>query len=430
MVARLRRPGFVQNVLILAGGAAGAQLVNVAVAPVLTRLYAPTEIAQLGLFLAFVSVGAIVASLRYEQALVVAQSPADAARLGRLAALLAIPAAIVGMVTGYLLVTYAIAGFGELPLVVIPLVGIAIVAAGWFAILRYWLVRGHAYRVIAEVQLAQSVVRGGGQTVLGLLGFSVFGLIASDALGRLAGLFRMFRASRVALGEASAAPSSSMAALAREYWRFPALGVPSSLVNALAVVLPVPILAGTYGLVVAGYFVLVQRVLSLPLGVIGASVGDALFARVAEQARDAPDRVGSTFRRTGLMLVVIAVPVAAVLALVATPVFSVAFGAEWGEAGRMAGLLSPWLGAALVVSPLSRVVLVFQGQGSKLLYDLAALVAAAVGILVPWGLGMDWPDAMLSFAGMQVLAYAIYFVVLVRLVRRAGADVRRPDCGL
>ena len=420
MLAMLGRGRFARNILVLAGGAAGAQLVNVVVSPVITRLYAPNEIGQLGLFLSFVSVAAIVVPLRYEQAIVVPELTSEAARLARLAGAIAVPLTVVMAVPLYLLITNHVAGFGSLPLLVVPLATLALGASALFAILRYWLIRHHAYRVIAEVQLAQSAVRAAGQTILGAIGLGVVGLLASDLLGRVAGLWRMLRATRPAYRESIQAPGRDGNALARAYWRFPVLGLPSSLVNALALALPVPILAATYGLEIAGYYDLVQRVPGLPLNVIGASVGDALLARIAEQSRVAPELAPAIFRKTGLMLAAIAIPGAVAVALLAQAAFDIGFGREWGDAGRMAGRLSPWFAAALIVSPLSRVVLIFEGQGSKLVYDAAALAAAVVGIVGPWQLGLDWPDTILVFAILQVVAYSIYLLVLERLVRRAA----------
>ena len=315
MVARLRRPGFIRDVLILAGGAAGAQAINVAISPILTRFFKPTEIGTLGLFLSFIYVAAIVLSLRYEQAIVVPKDEAVAARVAILAAGLVPVVAPLAALILLGLIAFDVAGYGSLPTLVVPLAVVALLATGWFGVVRYWLIRGQAYRVISEVQFAQAVGRAVGQVVLGIAGLGVTGLLVADAVGRYVGLGRMVGAVRLAIVRLRDSTSESYRSIAREHWRFPAFGVPSSLMNAAVVALPVPLLAGTYGLVTAGYFALVQRVLGLPLTIIGASVGDALLARMSRQAHDDPAAAIPFFRRTGLGLALVATPIAGAVAL-------------------------------------------------------------------------------------------------------------------
>ena len=58
------------------------------------------------------------------------------------------------------------------------------------------------------------------------------------------------------------------------------------------------------------------------------------------------------------------------------------FGAQWTLAGSFAGVVAPWYLAQFVVSPISRVVAVFSGQKTKLIWD-AALRGFAGGGLLP-----------------------------------------------
>lgn len=429
MVARLRRPGFVQSAGILAGGAAGAQLINAAVSPFLTRLYGPVEIGLLGLFLAFVQVATIVTSLRYEQAIVLPAEPGVAARLALLAAVLVPLISVLAASVLAVLIAFGVGGYGSLPLVAAPLAGLGLAGFGLVTVLRYWLIRSHAYRAISQVQIVQSLGRAASQVALGLIGAGVLGLLVGDVVGRIVGLGSIVRsAGRGVIGARHAAGPTTRA-IARAYWRFPVLGAPSSLINAAAAALPVPLVAAMYDLPTAGYLALVQRVLGLPLSVIGASVGDALLARVAEHARSDPAAALPLFRRLVLALFAVGLPMALSLALLGPWAFEVIFGEPWRSAGTVAALMGPWLVAALVVSPVSRVVFVYQGQGVKLIYDVLSLAAAVGSIVGGRAAGLDAFEAIGLLAILQALAYAVYLVVLDRLVRRGAAAGLAIDRG-
>ena len=88
------------------------------------------------------------------------------------------------------------------------------------------------------------------------------------------------------------------------------------------------------------------------------------------------------------------------------------------RAGVLAGLMAPWALARLVVVPLSRVVLVFNRQELKLLYDICSLVGVvlvlAVGIKQSPSLSTTIAWLSLTQAGLC----SFYFLLL----RRAAAQ--------
>jgi O-antigen/teichoic acid export membrane protein len=427
MVARPGRPGFARTVAVLAGGAAAAQVINAGVSPFLTRLYSPVEIGQFGLFLAFVQVATVATSLRYEQAIVMPARSADAARLVALATGLIPLMSILSAGLLAALIAFDIGGYGTLPLLAAPLAGLGLAAFGVLTVLRYWLIRDDRYRLISQVQVMQSAGRAVAQIGFGVLSGGILGLLVGDILGRMFGLWSAIRAAGGAAIAARRLPGSTTAAMARAYWRFPALGTPSSLLNATAASLPVPLVAATFDLTLAGYLALVQRVLGLPLSVIGASVGDATLARVAEHARSDPQAALPLFRRLTISLLLVGLPIAAGLAIFGPWAFGIVFGPGWEAAGTVAALMAPWLVAALIVSPLSRVALVYQAQGTKLVYDVLALAAVVVSIVGGAAAGLDGFEAIRLLALLQTAAYAVYLLVLYRLVASHASAVVAPD---
>ena len=431
MVARLTQGGFVRGVVVLMGGAVGAQAINAAISPILTRLYAPNEIGLLGLYLAFISVSSIVLSMRYEQAVVVPAADGVAARLAKMALLLILPMTIVAGSTLLALIAAEVAGYGALPAWSVILAIVTLAAFGVTAVLRHWLIRMGRFDVIAGVLVGQSLGRGVSQVGLGVFGLGLPGLLLGEAIGRLVGLGRMLRTAVPGLGNAMRDPVSiPTIQMAREYAQFPVAGVPSSLLNALAFHIPTPLIAATYGLPMAGFFSLVQRVLGVPLAVIGASVADVLLRRISQHARDAPDQALRLFRLTALGLLALSFPLAIGVMVLAPWTFAFIFGEEWRVAGTLAAVMAPWYSAALIVSPLSRVVLVYRGQVTKLIYDVLSLGVAVASISVAAWLGLDAVMAVWYLSLGQALAYCVYLVILYQMVRTAdsptsGAPITR-----
>lgn len=421
------RGAFGRSVLLLAGGTIGAQLVTVAVSPLLTRMYSPAELGQLGLCIAFVSTVAAGLSLRYEAAIVSQTNNADAARLA-IAATVIVPFVAAGVsAVLYALVSLRLAGFGELPVFAVPAVAATLVLAGWSGVLRFWLVRRQEFGPVNGLTMAQSAGRAATQIAGGLAGAGLGGLLIADVVGRAASLVRagpeagrqMWRLARPV----------SYPATRRLLWAnrdFPLLAMPSSVLDSLAVALPLPLVAAFYGVESAGFYALVQRVLALPVSVIGAAVSDAFYARLSGYSRDAPERGRPLLLRTAVVLGAVGIPFAAAVVLLAPSLFAMLFGARWEAAGTLAVVMVPWMMAQLVVSPVSRAVFVYGGQRQKLGYDVLAVTAVLVSLWLSARLSLSLVGAVALLSALEAICYGLYFAMLLRLVpdsnglRRSG----------
>jgi O-antigen/teichoic acid export membrane protein len=90
--------------------------------------------------------------------------------------------------------------------------------------------------------------------------------------------------------------------------------------------------------------------------------------------------------------------------------FPMVFGKAWEQAGVMLALMSPYLWLALIVSPLSRILLVRQRAELKLAADVVCL---ALPVLSLW-LTRDQPvlRSVSAFSFSSVVAYLFYFAMI------------------
>ena len=72
---------FARGVSVLVGGTAGAQLLTVLAAPILTRLYSPEDFGLLAVYASLLGLIGVVASLRYELAIPLPESDEEAAHV-------------------------------------------------------------------------------------------------------------------------------------------------------------------------------------------------------------------------------------------------------------------------------------------------------------------------------------------------------------
>lgn len=415
--ARFFKRSLVRNVAILGGGTALAQGFNILLAPVLTRLYLPNHFGQYAIFVSFLNVAMVGASLRYELAIVSASSEQKAAQLTFAAFLFSLPTSLMAAGMLLLLMHFSLLGFGALPFYAPVLMTAAVILVGSFSVLRYWFVRQEQFGYVSHATIVQNGVRSVSQVAIGAVGGQLGGLLAGELLGRSFGMSSMFRSAWPRIStHVIPIKFNRFTSVLRENWRFPIYSLPSSLVDSAAANLCVPLVVWCYGSNAGGYFALVQRVLAIPFVLIATSVADVFQARLALYTRNSPDRISRLFRNTAVGLFSIGVLPAILLMLYGESLFHFFFGGKWMLAGRLAAILAPWFLAQFVATPLSRLVFVLEGQRLKLIYDVLALTGM-IGVFVfsRWRqLSLVRSVMLLNVVG--TVTYVVYYLLLLRIV--------------
>jgi O-antigen/teichoic acid export membrane protein len=423
---QVARSAFLHQIGTLAGGTIIGQAMVLLTYPLITRLYTPVELGQFGILMAVLAVSAVAASLRYELAVVSASTDSEALALAVGALLISLPGAVLTGVFVGACIHFGWLGFGAVPSSAAYWAVPAQLVLQVFFVLRYWHLRHANFHVIARVTIEQGFARATAPILLHFFGWGWAGLIGGEVIARCAGLRAMVLDSyrelrRVWAGNVS---SQVVTALAR-YRHFPLYAMPSSVINALANNLPLPLIAIGFGPVTAGQYALVQRVLQAPVGLIGGSVADAFHSRLAFYVREAPKSAAGLFRKCTVLLVIAGLPMVAILVLGAEPLFARIFGGPWREAGAIALWLLPWTYAMLVVSPLSRAVQVLGGQRTKLIYDVLSVVTTLVTFPVAKGLGWGLRSTIIMLSVVQASTYVVYYLLLYRMVANVAVAAPR-----
>ncbi|HMS55255.1 MAG TPA: oligosaccharide flippase family protein, partial [Fimbriimonadaceae bacterium] len=228
--ALARKGGFGRSVAILATGTAISQLIAVAVAPILTRIYTPEHFGVLAVFSGLLAYVTSVSALCYEKAILVEREDSDAFQvLG-----LSLMSVILVTVT-----VTVIVGFGGASLLrlldsteLLPYLWtlpVCVLLAGANLVLSVWATRKHAFSALSASRVSQGVIRAGLQLGLGFAGFGAAGLVLGDAAGRAGGSTTLIKAT---LADRSTAWSKeAVVAKAKRFRNFPLISTWSTLLH-------------------------------------------------------------------------------------------------------------------------------------------------------------------------------------------------------
>lgn len=408
---------------MLSGGTAIGHAFSLAVGPLLTRLYGPSDFASLALFSSFLSVMGVMVALQYEISIVSGQDEKEAGYLTFVSLALALPTSLLAAFILWMLIRFSAIGYGVLPRYSPVLLAFAMCFLGMFAALRYWCLREGRFTQVSRGVIAQSAGRAICQAAFGAAGFSSSGLLLGETVGRGMGMSRMFRdAWPVLRGYAACFRWDECK---RALWRnrkFPLYSLPSSFLDALCLSLSVPLLIRLYGTSFGGYYSLVWRAVSVPSVLITIAIADTFHSRIATYARVTPGKVMRQFTQTSLTLLLMGSVPAVILWFWGAPLFRLVFGAQWAVSGTIAAIVAPWYLSDFVVSPVSRVVLVLSGQHIKLIWDIMNLASLVAIFVLAQSRAWAPLQTVEVLTVVNTLLRFVYYALLVRIVVRFQAN--------
>ncbi|WP_459943152.1 lipopolysaccharide biosynthesis protein [Deferrisoma palaeochoriense] len=402
-----------RGILVLGGGTGLAQALGVLAAPLLARLYTPAEFGVYSVYLAVISVMMVVASFRYDLALLIPEEEGGAA------ALFVIALACVGLNSGGMLVGATVAlkagwwpdGWPSSLAIWVPL-GVA--GVGCAQVLIHWSVRGKAYERISGGKIAQAGAQLVGQVVGGS---APGGLIIGDIIGRYVGCTVLVKGQvrklRLALRFVS---MNDVKQAARDYARFPLVSTWGALLNAASLQLPVMIMAGAYGSGMVGQLGLASRVLSLPVSLLGQAIGQVFVGEASARLKGAPGGLLRLYNKlTRNVLIHCILP--GVLFFLGCPVlFRTVFGESWYEAGVYARILTPVVMGQLVLVPVAQVLNLIGRNGLYVVLEVMRFLVMVV-VLVSFSRSGNAKNCVVAFSAVTTFVYVCMYCVHVVAIR-------------
>ena len=406
---------FNSNVLKLGGGTALGQVLPILSTPLITRLYSPDDMGVLGLFMSFVGFFCVAVSLRYEILVVSEHDENKAACLLTASLLLTVPMSLFGGFILNLLISYNLLSLGSLPAWSPVAAMFLLILTGSFTALRYWSVREMRYGEIGRALVFQGIGRAVLPVIFGLMHFGWIGLLIGELTSRVLGVGKLLRVALPAIVSSLRLVSPNyFFQILRQNWKSPAILLPSSMIDSLSAMLPLPIISHLYGAQAAGEFFLVQRLCSLPAGLIVASVADVFHSTISKLHQQEPTQVRGELLRVGKKLFKVSVVVYVPIALGAPFIFGFLFGKEWDAAGIYMAILAPISLVSLVVSPLSRLLIVVDKVGFKLISDIFSLLVPIVSLYGMSLLGYDILPALVVYMIFNILNYLNYYGLILK----------------
>jgi O-antigen/teichoic acid export membrane protein len=378
------RSGYLKNISTLVAGTAIAQAISLAAAPAIARLYTPAEIGTFTFLISIAGGISLIASFRYEMAIILPDKRADSVNIMFLSFLLSAAVTIVSLVLILIEARFDLLGIGSAYfrhrwIFMLPML-IFFLSAN--SIYQNWMNHNREYRLLAISKVLSSAGNNLTTLLFGVVGIGVFGLWFGNFLGVLLTIIlfsvMLMLKNRADLQLLSLKPLNE---LARRYRHLPLANTPQVVVDMAQVYGPIYLLSIFFSNTVLGFYSMSMRLLQAPMWLIGSSIGQIFYKDAAEYYLQNGNLKRPIVRTIGIALI-IALPVMLVLLTAGPWVMSVVFGQQWREAGVYARILAPWMFFDFIRSTIYSALMVTGRIKSMLAFSLAGAALMIIPLFI------------------------------------------------
>ena len=370
ITSRFQQGTAARDVATLTMGTVIAQGITIAFTPLLTRMYSPNDFGLLAVFLAVVSVGATLVTLRYETSILVPKENTESANLVLLSLILGGGLSVVLAVLGALLPMglQEKLGLGALGNW-LPIIFLTAAATSALAVMQGWMNRQKKYLHMALLRVGQSTCVAGLAVFLGLLHTNNGLLIAQICASMCLCLVALW------LGRSAAHlwQKQQLQATAHAYKNAPKYLLPTALLDVVTLQMPVVLIAAWFGAGDAGQFSMAWRLLMMPMALIGGAVGQVFMQRFSN-ALETPAFAKKIIKQSWLFLFFVGLVPFSLILMGGDAIFAMVLGDKWLGSGAIAMTLAPMALAMFVSSPTSGAYVLLGLQRYSLLFGFVTLM--------------------------------------------------------
>lgn len=450
MIGRFVKSDFGKNVVTLMTGTTIAQIVPVALTPVLTRIFSPEEFGAFAFFASIISFLLVFSSGRYEQAIVLPKEDKEAINI------LGLCFSLLGIFTGFLYLILFLFSSSILNLLNTPsldkwlwIVPITMLFAGSYRILTFWSNRKKRFKGTSNSMIAQTTGRISTQFIGGLaklslwsswkklsaffgemfkstyvlpqgidpigIGTLALSLLVGFAFGTLTLTYKFIKIDRQLLRDIK---RSEMKRQAKIHDKFPKINALHALTDEFKNLGVNSTILYAFNESILGFYSMTFRVLRAPLTVIGNSFAQVFYQKAAEMHANKQPFV-NLVNKTVKRLFIIALPIFTIILIFGPDLFALVLGEKWRTAGEYTQFLTPWLFLNFVISPIQQVAIILNRQGSIFLLALVGNAIIFLSILIGSLIFNDVKMGFLILSALQIFYYLYVYLWIRKIAQNA-----------
>jgi lipopolysaccharide exporter len=423
-IIQFLRLEYIRHFLTLFSGSVLGQLLTLALAPVLSRMYTPEDFGLAALYLSILSVLGVLATCKYEQAVMLPRDNNAAIHLFRLVLLLAAIASVITMAV-LVLFNQSISAMLGNPLIHIWLffLPLSLVIHATMQAAVFYSNRTKKFRRIAKTTIVQHVSTNGLKVGAGAMQTGMNGLIAGQIAGHfLAMLFVVVNTMKQIRKTHIPFSFIEIRKQAKIYAQYPRFNMLLSLTNNISGSLPIFLFTRGFSPEAAGLYAFGYAFVFRPVSLFSQSTQQVLSQKMIENHHHGKTIYPTLKKLISRLLLAGLIPFTLVT-IWAPNIFAFVFSEAYGPAGQYLQILSPWLFMVFLTSPLTFLHELYFKQKTAMFIDIVYLVLRFMALMTGiWLKDINIALILFSASGTLVVGYKLLWYL--QLSRKEDKKVR------
>jgi O-antigen/teichoic acid export membrane protein len=416
MINRLRfKSEIAKNILTLITGTLVAQSVTIVISPILTRIYTPEDFGIFSLYLGIAGFLSVIATGRYEMAIVLSKSDKGAINTLTLSICITLFLTFltIGIISLFKAHITALLNIKESDWI-LYLLPISLLLAGLHQSFSHWSNRKKYFKNIASSRIFQSIGAGAVQLGFGygvVLGGMIFGSMAGRMISIVVLVKKFFLYDRQLLKKIE---KKNIIKQMKKHKDLPTINSLHVLSDTAKTSLSTVFISLFFGNTVLGLYALSFRVLQLPLSVIGSSFGQVLYQKLSI-AYDNGEHMYGMVKSILIKLFLVSLPIFGALHFLAPELFMFIFGEEWRVAGEYTTILLPYLAISFLSSPVSHIPIILGRQKTFFYINMIRNIGEPILIYLGYKFGLIIEDILFIVTWFSVIfgSYLLFWILFI-----------------
>jgi O-antigen/teichoic acid export membrane protein len=412
----LLKSELIRSASILISGTVIAQLISIALQPVLRRLFSPESFGIYSVYLSLIGIVIVISSLRFDDAIVLPKTDKESTNILGLSLMLSFLFNLLLFII-VILKGEKIIAILNLPSA-IPVKVLYIIPFGSFLYstnqcLNFWMIRKRRFLAVSVNKLLRRGTEGISQ-----IGFALVktpnGLIYSDVIGQIANL------ATVIIQALKNGLNYKVVSLNRikyvfiKFKDFPKFNLIPAAMSTCSYLLPPIFINKFFSSESAGYFDLAKLLLSVPLAFVTASFSSVLLQKVAEKFNKGESFI-SELKPVFYIVGIVALAEILVIVLFGEELFRFIFGNEWIFSGRISKIMVWSFAFNFIVSTFTAI---FVSMRKIKVYSFYQLIYFLAILSLLFFINLDFTKFIRIYVLIEILCYTIVSFLLIVTVTR------------
>jgi len=403
-------PKIIKKIATLLTGTVLAQIIVIAVTPILSRLYSPSYFSQLGVFVALsTSIGSLV-SLRYEYVIMLENVKIELEKRK----LIFLPIFVSFILTLLFTIIYLILSYFDFDFKLDEKIGniyyllpISIFIYSLVQIFQFFHAKNENYNIISLAKVGRASLVNSIQFALKI--FPAIGLVLGNFLGVTGEILILIFHKR---SKSLIVDFNYIRKMAVKYKKQATYDSFANALNIVTINLPTIVFAYYFTTEFAGSYFQTQKIMAIPLGMIGIAVSQVFLQEITgiEDIKQKKDSFFNVLNKLYLFATILFI----IILLIGPQVIVFVLGENWKITGDILFLITPWMYFNFIVSPIASMVNVLQIQEKGF---LVSLIGAILRISALW-IGINYfnnpLNTVLLFSLSSALFYILYLFIIMK----------------